>query len=146
MAQPKSVEEELDERHAAARAAFLNRDIAAYQVLFSPTLAYQQVDGVVIDRRQLMQDVALQFRRRYKAQWQFSREDLNIDLDEITETLNQVVTLEASAFGLIHRTWKLNRRAAYAWTKLSGVWAIERVQVFSEEIKHLGWRFGLRRI
>lgn len=35
----------LNERHALARVAYLNRGIAAYGVLFSPALAYKQVDG-----------------------------------------------------------------------------------------------------
>jgi hypothetical protein len=39
MVQPRSLEEELDERHAVARAAYLNRDIVAYGALFSPDLA-----------------------------------------------------------------------------------------------------------
>lgn len=57
----RNLEEELDKRHAVARAAFLNRDIAAYGALFSPDLAYQQVDGSVIGRRQLLHDVAFSF-------------------------------------------------------------------------------------
>jgi len=36
----------------------------AYGALFSADLAYQQVDGSVIGRPQLLRDVALQFRRR----------------------------------------------------------------------------------
>ncbi|WP_337271100.1 nuclear transport factor 2 family protein [Oryzifoliimicrobium ureilyticus] len=145
MVLPRSLEEELDKRHAVARVAFLNRDIAAYGALFSPNLAYQQVDGSVIGRRQLLNDVEVQFRRGYKATWHFSREDLKVDGDEIIETLVQLGTIEASAFGLIHRSWRLNRRAAYVWTKVTGIWMITRVKVFSEELKHSGWRFGFGR-
>ncbi|NKJ40354.1 DUF4440 domain-containing protein [Rhizobium sp. SG570] len=145
MIETKTIEEELDERHAIARAAFLNRDVAAYRALFSPALAYHQINGRVIDRRKLMRDVASQFRRRLDAKWHYTREHLKIDLDEAAETLVQVVTVEMSVFGLIHRTWQLNRRAVYFWTKLGGVWTIGRVQVLSEEGKHLGWRFGVMR-
>ena len=139
----KTIEEELDERHTVARAAFLNRDIGVYRALFSPDLSYQQADGRVIDRHQLMRDVALQFRRRHKAMWHFTREHLQVELDEAIETLVQVVSVEMAAFGLIHRTWKLNRRAIYAWTKLKGTWTIGRVQVLSEEARHVAWRFGV---
>ncbi|NKJ36681.1 hypothetical protein [Rhizobium sp. SG570] len=99
----------------------------------------------MIDRRQLMRDVASQFRRRLNAKWHYTREHLKIDLDEAAETLVQVVMVEMSAFGLIHRTWQLNRCAVYFWTKLGGLWTIGWVQVFSEEGKHLGWRFGVTR-
>lgn len=102
--QRRNVEEELDEYHAAARVAYLNRDIAAYGALFSSNLTYQRVDGSVIGRRQLLHDVALQFRRRHNAAWHFSREDLKVESDEIIETLVQLGTIEASAFGLIHRS------------------------------------------
>lgn len=145
MTETKTIEAELDERHAIARTAFLNRDVAAYRALFSPALAYHQVDGRVIDRRQLMRDVASQFRRRLNAKWHLAREHLKIDLDEAAETLIQLVTVEMSALGLIHRTWQLNRRAVYVWTEPGGVWTIGRVHVLSEEGKHLGWRFGITR-
>ncbi|KAA1183896.1 hypothetical protein FP026_07700 [Rhizobium tropici] len=141
----RSVEEQLDERHAVARAAYLDRDIAAYGALFSLDLAYQQVDGSVIGRQQLLSDVAQQFRRRHDATWHFNREDLKVEADEVIETLVQLGTIEASAFGLIHRSWTLNRSAAYVWTTLKGAWTIRRVQVFSEQIRHSGWRFGFRR-
>ncbi|WP_337268407.1 nuclear transport factor 2 family protein [Oryzifoliimicrobium ureilyticus] len=100
MIPPRSVEQELYERHAVARAAFLNRDIAAYGALFSPNLAYRQIDGSVIGRRKLLDDVEVQFRRRHKPTWRFSREDLKVEGDEIIETLVQLGTIEASAFVL----------------------------------------------
>lgn len=145
MVQLRNLEKELDECHAVARAAYLNRDIAAYGTLFSPDLAYQQVDGSVIGRRQLLHDVALQFRRRHNAAWHFSRKDLKVEMDEVVETLVQLGTIDASAFGFICRNWALNRRAAYVWTRPNGSWTISRVQVFSEEIRHSGWRFGFGR-
>lgn len=86
----------------------------AYGALFSADLAYQQVDGSVIGRLQLLRDVALQFRRRNRGK----------------------------RIRFIRRSWRLNRRAAYVWTKGRAAWTIKRVQVFSEEIRNSGWRVG----
>jgi ABC-type taurine transport system substrate-binding protein len=135
MLQANSIERELDERHAAARVAYSRRDIDAYREIFSPTLSYQQADGRVIDRHQLMRDVAVQFHRLCSASSSFTREHLSTVDDEITETLVQVATAEATAYGFVHRTWKVDRRAIYTWTKLRGSWTIAGVQVLSEKTK-----------
>src|SRR5271157_1319243 len=98
-----SIEQELNERHAAAQAAFARRDIHAYKAIFSPSLAYRQIDGQVIDRGRLMRNVASQFRRLSTAQSSFVRERLNAAGGEATETLTQSASLEATAFGFVHR-------------------------------------------
>jgi hypothetical protein len=142
MTQTLRIEDELDARHAVARAAFLNRDIQGYRSLFSPNLHYRQADGKVIGRPQLMQDVARQFCRRYRANWHFSREQLVIEQSEAIETLVQVITLELTAFLFIHRIWKISRHATYGWAKPTGTWTIGWVNVHSEHIRHARWRFG----
>jgi len=137
-----SIEQELNERHAAAQAAFARRDIDAYKAIFSPSLAYRQINGQVIDRGRLMRNVASQFRRLSAAQSSFVRERLNAAGGEAAETLTQSASLEATAFGFVHRRWRLHRRGDYAWTKLDGVWVIERVEIVSEKLSPDGWRFG----
>ena len=48
----------LDERHAAARAAFAHRDIPAYAEMFCAVLQYRQADGIV---SRLMRNVTTRF-------------------------------------------------------------------------------------
>ncbi len=145
MQQTNAIERDLDERHAEAQAAFLRRDIAAYCEMFSPTLAYQQLNGQVIGRDQLMRDVAAQFRQLSSVESSFTREALHVTDSEVTEALMQTATAEATAFGFIHRRWKLNRRATYCWTKRQEMWTIERVTVHSETMMSAGWSFGVVR-
>jgi hypothetical protein len=133
---------ELDARHLAAMGAFSRRDLDAYRQVFSPTLAYQQADGRIITRDQLMRDVARQFRRLSHVKASFVRERMSIAGDEATELLVQEASLEATAFGVVHRSWRLTRRGDYVWTKLEGLWVIQRVKVFSETVLPAGWRFG----
>jgi hypothetical protein len=145
MQQTNSIERELDARHAKAQAAFSRRDISAYCEMFSPTLAYQQLNGRVIGCDQLMRDVAAQFRQLSSAESSFTREAMRVTDSEVTETLMQAATAETSAFGFIHRRWKLNRRATYCWTKRQEIWTIERVTVHSETMVSAGWSFSVVR-
>jgi hypothetical protein len=139
-----SIEKELDGRHAEAKSAFARKDIGTYREIFSPSLAYCQPDGRVIGRDELMRDVAAQFRRLDSAESRFFREDMSIASDEVRETLMQEATAEATAFGFVHRRWKINRRGIYTWTAQEGRWVIKRVQVLSETVTSAGWRFGVR--
>jgi hypothetical protein len=144
MEQNVSISAELDERHSAANAAFVTRNILAYQDIFSPSLVYQQADGTVIDRGQLMRDVALQFRNLSQAKSSYFRESLVAVGDRVTETLVQTAETQATAFGILHRRRRIDRRGDYTWSKSSGVWLIERVKVLSETGFPAGWRIGWR--
>jgi len=137
------IETALDERRAAARAAFFLRDIAAYADISSDDLEYIQTDGIVIGRSSLMRSVGTQFKRLIRADSSFNREEIEISDGEVSETVSQTASAEASAFGLIHRTWRLLRRGRYTWRNTDGVWKIARVHVLSEEVLSDGWRFGL---
>ena len=144
MEQNVSISAELDERHRAANAAFVTRNILAYQDIFSPSLVYQRADGSLIDRGQLMRDVALQFRNLSHAKSSYVRERLITAGDGVTETLVQTAEAQSTAFGILHRLWTLNRRGDYTWSKSSGVWLIERVKIHSESVASAGWRIGRR--
>ena len=132
----------LDERHAAARAAFAHRDIAAYADIFCAALEYRQADGIVIDRSRLMRNVTTQFKRLTNTDTSFEREAIDFSDGEVTETVAQTASAEASAFGFIHRTWRVLRRGRYTWLMVDEVWKIARVHVLSEEVLSGGWRFG----
>ena len=142
MTREPPIEQELDARHEAAQAAFANRDIEAYGAMFSPSLAYRQPDGRVIGRERLMRGVEEQFRGIGGVLSSSSRERLSIAGNEATELLTQITFVETSFFGVVHARWKLLRRSEYTWTKADGVWLIERVEVLSEKLGRVGWRFG----
>jgi Domain of unknown function (DUF4440) len=146
MSDANIVERELDARHAAAQIAFSHRDLDAYRALFSPSLSYRQADGRVIGRDELMKNVASQFRRLSMTKSSFSREQFSVGGNEAAETIRQSATAEATAFGLLHRRWKIDRHAAYRWTKINGVWTIGSVSVFSETMTGDGWRLGVAKL
>jgi len=135
------IEAALDGRHAAASAVFARRDITVYQALFSSDLQYTQRNGITIDRRRLMQDVETQFSRLHHAESDFVREALDVDGGQVTETLLQIATVRASAFGFLWRTWRLQRHGLYTWAMEDGEWRIVRVRVLSETIGSR-WKLG----
>lgn len=113
----------------------------AYQNLFSGDLQYSQRDGVTIDRSRLMQDVKAQFKSLGYAQSRFDREKLDVDGDQVTETLNQIATMEASAFGFLRRVWRVQRQGHYTWAVEDGQWKIVRIRVLSETVGSR-WKLG----
>ena len=131
----------LDARHAAAAAAFSNRDIAAYRDIFSAQLRYEPNGGSVIDRSRLMDDVQAQFRKMGRAGSNFVREDLTVEGDHVCETLIQKAWFEASAFVLVRRRWHLERRGRYTWMVEDGRWRILHVRVLDEHIRST-WTIG----
>jgi len=141
MESASQIEDALDERHAAASAAFAQRDITAYQALFSSDLQYTQHDGITIDRSRLMQHVATQFARLNHAESDFVREALEIENGQVTETLLQIATVRASAFGFLWRTWRVERHGLYTWAVEDGEWRIVRVRVLSETVAGR-WKLG----
>jgi hypothetical protein len=137
---PSAIEQALDRRHAAAQIAFANKDIAAYHDLFGVTLRYRQIDGVTIDRAQLMRDVGTQFRKIMRAESHFTREALHVAGDDVRETLRQTAIVEIPAFGFLRRIWRIERRGDYTWAREAGIWRIVRVDVLSEDVgSRLRW-------
>jgi hypothetical protein len=142
MGDQAEIETALDERHTAARIAFARRDINAYTDVFCAGLEYRQADGIVIGRSRLMRDVATQFKRLSKVDFSFRREEIEVSDGAATETVTQIVSAEASAFGFVRRLWRVSRRGRYTWLMRDGVWKIAGVHILSEEVLSGGWRFG----
>jgi hypothetical protein len=137
------IAQELDARHAEARAAFVARDLAAYTATFSPELAYRQADGRVIGRDALMRDVAQQFAQLDRATSSFVREALECGPDAATEVLTQTAVGVIRGFFVVHRTWTVTRRGRYTWARENGVWRISAVEVLHERVVgrfDFGWR------
>jgi len=131
----------LDARHAEAAAAFARRDIEAYRDLFSASLRYRQADGRVVDRDRLMADVRAQFGRLDWAESRYTREALEVEGSRAAETLLQTASGGTSAFGILHRIWRLTRRGRYLWSMEDGRWKILDVHVLSEEVRG-SWKVG----
>jgi hypothetical protein len=132
-----SVAAQLDDAHAAARRAYAARDVAAYVETFHPELEYTQRDGRTIGRDQLALDIRTQLERVEAASTEFQRERIEVGADAATETLEQRATYQVRAFGVLHRSWEVQRKGRYEWTLLLGRWRLRRVTVLEERVRPL---------
>lgn len=134
-----------EQRHEASRIAYKNRDLTAYMSPFSPDVKYLRADGQSIDHAQLSRNVASQFRRLSAADWVSFVEASEARDDEVIETVSQSGWIMSTAFGFVHRIWRLDRRGLYTWRLGPGGWQITEVAVLSETVTSNGIRFGKRR-
>ena len=125
---------ELDAAHERAQSSYRAKDLSAYMRLFAPTLKYKQLNGRVIGREQLANDVQRQFAIVEAAESSYVRESVQIDGDRATELLTQVASTTTRHFILFKRVWRLKRRGRYVWQRQTGGWAISEVEVLSEDI------------
>src|SRR5882672_11617493 len=132
------------ERHDASRRLYLARDLPGYMSFFTPDLAYRQANGKVITLQQLSHHVEEQFRRIGAVDWISRVESEERSPTQITEVVHQTGTAVTSAFGLLHRVWRLDRRGRYTWKVHDGRWRIAAVDVLEERINGAGMRFGRR--
>jgi len=134
------------ERHEASRRLYLARDLQGYMSFFAPDLTYRRAGGESVTLTQLTRDVAEQFRRFDSADWSSRTESEERDGDRVIEIVIQSGTFGATAFGLLRREWKLERRARYMWKVHEGRWRIAEVHVLEERLTGSGLKFGRRPI
>ena len=132
------------ERHEESRRLYQARDLEGYMAFFTPDLAYRQANGATIDRQRLRSDVAQQFHRVASVDWISQVESEERAQDRVIEVVHQTGAFITSAFGLIHRVWRLDRRGRYTWKVHEGRWRIAEVHVLDERIVGDGLNFGLR--
>jgi len=135
---------EIEDAHQISRAAFQAHDLKTYMDIFALDLSYRQPDGKTIGRDQLQKDVSQQFNRLSAARWDYARESFQSTPAEATETLSQTAWLATTAFGVIHRLWRLERRGNYTWRRKDNRWQIALVEVVFERVVAAGVQVGLR--
>ena len=94
----------------------------------------------MVSKSQLMRDVKAQFRTLDRAESNFVRQGLCVEGGNVSEGLIQQAICEASAFGVLRRTWSLERCGQYTWPMEDGQWRITYVRVSHE---HVGSRWKL---
>ena len=134
----------IEERHDASRRFYRARDLSGYMSFFAPDLVYRQANGTMIDLQQLSNQVADQLRRLGTADWTSRVESEERANDSVVEVVTQNGIFVATAFGVIHRAWRFERRGRYTWRVHEGRWRIAEVQVLEERIQSAGFQFGRR--
>ncbi len=133
-----SIANELDAVHAAARQAFLARDLNAYRALFTEDLRYVQPDGKAIGLQQLMRDVGKQLAQYKAVDLEVTRESIaNNDDGTVTQFARQDATYSVSVFFIFTKTWKIARRGKYTYRIADEGWRICDVEVLSETVNSM---------
>jgi hypothetical protein len=131
---PTGIAAELDAMHRQAQECYRNKNVAGYMQLFTSDLRYKQADGRFIGKEQLARDVGSQLARVEAADSSYRRESLSLDNGLAVEQLTQTASVTVRHFFLFRRTWHVNRRGRYVWTKTSTGWRIRGVEVLQEQV------------
>jgi hypothetical protein len=125
---------EIDTAHSAANLAQKNKDIGTYIGCFSNDLKYKQLNGKIIDKKQLLQDVQSYFDRVRSHISTYDRVSSSVGSDLFIEKIVQKAIVTISVFIFFSKTWTVEREGIYEWKKEDGHWKISTVEVTSEKI------------
>ncbi len=125
---------EIDQMHQFANKALGLKRFDAYINIFSDNLSYKQLNGKIIDKKELAKDTAFYFSRLENSQSQYERKDFSIEENRFTENLIQKATSSIKVFFFFTKKWTVERVGIYEWIKIEDNWKIEKVEILSEKI------------
>ena len=124
---------EIDKARLAAYLALENKDFATYMGCFSDDLKYKQLNGKIIDKRQLSDDTKRYFDRITTNTGTYDRLNSSVDDGLFTETIIQKTIVIISVFIFFSKKWTVEREGIYKWKKVNGEWKISDVEITSEK-------------
>lgn len=122
---------EIDSAHVSANDALKNKNFESYAEHFSNDLKYKQLNGLTIDKKKLMRDVALYFNRILNFSGDYERISFDIVNDKIIERLIQKTHVAIKVFIFFSKNWTIEREGIYEWEKKSQKWEITNVEIIS---------------
>ncbi len=125
---------EIDEMHQLSKDALAQKRLESYLEIFSENLTYKQLDGKVIDKKELARNTASYFNRLKNATSKFVRKKYSIEGNRFTENLIQTATASIKVFIFFTKRWTVEREGIYEWVKIEGKWKIEKVEILNEKI------------
>jgi hypothetical protein len=125
---------EIDEMHKFSSETLGQKRFDTYINIFSDNLTYKQLNGRIIDKKQLARDTALYFSRLKNSNSQYERTDFSIHGNRFTESLIQKATTSIKVFFFFTKKWTVERVGIYVWIKTDDNWKIEKVEILNEKI------------
>ena len=124
---------EIDAIHKVANNALRQKDLYAYIAVFAEKLAYKQLNGKIIGKRQLIKDINFYFTRIKNYTSEYERKDFSAGDDIITERLIQKAIVSTRVFIFFSNSWTVEREGVYEWEKIDGTWKIVKVEIIKEK-------------
>jgi hypothetical protein len=126
--------EEINNSHSAANDALKNRMFEKYINLFGENLEYKQLNGKIIGKNALVNDIKFYFNRVLSYTNSYERKSFTIGNDIITEDLIQHIDVSLRVFVFFSKNWKVQRRGIYTWMYSNNSLRITRVEILEEKI------------
>jgi len=124
---------EIDAIHKVANDALRQKDLYAYITVFADKLAYKQLNGKIIGKRQLIKNIKVYFTRIKNYKSEYERKDFSAEDDVITERLIQKAIVAIRVFIFFSKNWTVEREGVYEWEKIDGTWKIVKVEIIKEK-------------
>jgi hypothetical protein len=125
---------EIDEMHQFSNEALGQKKFDAYISVFSDNLMYKQLNGKIIDKKELTKNTAFYFSRLKTSTSQYERKNYSIDGNRFTENLVQKAAAAIQIFFFFTKKWTVERVGIYEWIKTDGKWKIEKVEILNEKV------------
>jgi hypothetical protein len=125
---------EIDEMHQFSNEVLGQKRFDDYINIFSDNLSYKQLNGKIINKKQLAKDTAFYLNRLKTSKSQYERKNYSIDGNRFTENLIQKATTSIKVFFFFTRNWTVERVGIYEWIKTEDNWKIEKVEILNEKV------------
>jgi hypothetical protein len=125
---------EIDNTHIAANEALKNKKLDAYIHFFDDGLQYEQLNGKIIGKAKLADDIKIYFNRIKSYSGSYHRKEINISEDRVTEILTQHSKVVLKIFIFFSKNWTVEREGIYEWIKVNGNWKICKVKILAEKV------------
>jgi hypothetical protein len=125
---------EINEMHQFSNEALRQKRFDAYINIFNDNLTFKQLNGKIIDKKQLAKDTAFYFSRLKSSTSNYERRDYSIDGNRFKENLIQKATASIKVFFFFTKIWRVERVGTYEWIKTEGNWKIERDEILKEKV------------
>ena len=125
---------EIDAAHKVSNNALKQRDFDNYISVFADRLAYQQLNGEIIGKKQLVSDIKNYFNRITSYSSEYKRIDFSSENNKVIEKIIQQAKATIRVFIFFSKSWTVEREGIYEWEKINNAWKIVKVEIVKEKV------------
>ena len=124
----------IDETHARCEKALRSQDLDSYMSIFADSLKYEQVNGKIIHKKQLIHDQKRAWSRIVDMKLKYCRLESSFIDNTFSEVREQNLAIWIKVFWFIRTKWTYHRIGRFDWVQINGEWKINNVKILVERI------------
>ncbi|PKV52300.1 hypothetical protein ATE84_4411 [Aquimarina sp. MAR_2010_214] len=124
----------IDETHSLAIKSMIQKNLSEYMSVFADELLYKQLNGKIINKKQLTKDTEKYFSRVLSVKSNYKRINHKLETCKFSETLIQEAEVTIRVFIFFRKKWKVLRKGIYKWSMSNQEWKITEVDILEEQI------------